>query len=166
MTTPAKKPVVVTQSEKPKPVSEPHTSISANFIADAEAKVFARMNAERAHEGLPPFTTDATLASLARAHSRDMITQKYFSHVDPGGCGSSCRANAVNYVWQAIGENIYMSSGYELSAQAEADMVVDGWMNSPGHRANILGTQYTHAGVGIVQKDESVYVTAMYSKPR
>ena len=66
----------------------------------------------------------------------------------------------------AIGENIYMTEGYKLSSTAEAEMIVNGWMNSSGHRANILGTKFTHTGVGISVKGDSVYVTAMYSKPR
>ena len=121
---------------------------------------------ERANEGLPPLENDEKLSTLARGHSADMIARDYFSHTDTDGCGSSCRANAAGYAWRAIGENNYMSSGYGASPEQQARMVVDGWMKSPGHRANILGSQYTHAGVGVFAQGEDVYVTAMYAKPR
>lgn len=136
-----------------------------DFASQAESKILELMNTERAKEGLGVLRADAHLATIARAHSADMLTRNFFDHDNPDGCSSSCRANAAGYAWSAIGENIYMTEGYDLSANDEAAMVVDGWMHSAGHRANILGAKYTNGGVGVVVKGEAVYITALYSKP-
>lgn len=137
-----------------------------SYIPLVESAVLALSNAERTQEGLSSLASDTALADIARAHSADMLARSYFSHTDPAGCGSSCRANAAGYGWRAIGENIYMSEGFDVPAPKHAQMVVDGWMNSPGHRANILGAQYSHMGIGIAQKGDAIYVTALYAKPR
>ncbi len=124
------------------------------------------MNTERTDAGLSTLSYDSVLGKIARAHSADMQTREYFNHADPEGCSSSCRADAAGYTWRAIGENIYFSSGYKLTADASAAMTVDGWMHSSGHRANILGEKFTHVGVGVAVSDEDVYITAVFAKPR
>jgi len=173
-----KKEVAVAQTETSKPAKTPEVQAEpaaeqqppavpqSDFVSRAETRILVLMNSERANEGLPALALDAQLSKLARAHSADMIARDFFDHKNPDGCSSSCRANNADYSWSAIGENIYMTEGYDLSAEAEAAMVVDGWMHSDGHRANILGSKYTNTGVGVVVQGEKVYVTAMYSKPR
>ena len=151
----------------PAPTLAPAKEAPANsFQKETESQIIALSNAERTKNGLSSLSADSSLSSISWSHSADMLAQDYFSHTDPDGCGSSCRANKAEYAWRSIGENIYMSSGYDLVASEIAKMVVDGWMSSPGPRANILGAQYSHTGVGIFVQGESVYVTAMYSKPR
>lgn len=145
---------------KPEPLPQ------TNFAVDTESRILSLMNAERADEGLMALSYDAHLASLARAHSADMLSRGYFDHDDPDGCPSSCRADGAGYVWSAIGENIYMTDGYALSSDKEAAMAVQGWMKSSGHRANILGAKFTHAGVGVATEGGTVYITAVYAKPR
>lgn len=162
-----KQPALVAPVPAPSPAPTPTPVPATNsYAAEIEQKVFAGMNAERAKNGLNALTWDARLADMARAHSADMLAKKYFSHNDPNGCGSSCRANNAGYGWMAIGENIYMTEGYNLTSTAEAEMIVQGWMNSPGHRANILGSQFTNSGVGVAVQGDKVYITAMYSKRR
>jgi uncharacterized protein YkwD len=146
----------------PKPAAVP----TADFATDTEARILTLMNAERDTEGLAALTNDARLTKLAKSHSADMLVRDYFDHDDPEGCSSSCRANAASYEWSAIGENIYMTDGYGLSSEKEAAMVVEGWMRSNGHRANILGTKFTHAGVGVAVEGKKVVITAVYAKPR
>jgi len=131
-----------------------------------EAEVLRLSNEERVKAGLLPLAAEIRLSDVARAHSADMLANDYFSHEDRQGCSSSCRVTDAGYRWRAIGENIYMMSGYRLSAGKTAAMVVDGWMNSPGHRANILGSSFVVSGIGVVTDGKSVYVTAEYAKPR
>lgn len=152
----------------PKPTTDPEPAIQAHtdFASQTEARIRELTNAERVKEGLGALKEDAYLAMIARAHSADMIARDFFDHNNPDGCSSSCRANNADYTWSAIGENIYMTEGYDLSADDEAEMVVDGWMHSAGHRANILGAKYTNSGVGVVVEGEAVYITALYSRPR
>lgn len=148
----------------PAPKQEP---VEPNdYASQTEAQILALMNAERAKAGLGMLQQDTRLAAIARVHSADMLNRDFFDHTNPDDCSSSCRANNADYDWSSIGENIYMTEGHDLSATEEAEMVVDGWMHSAGHKANILGTKYTNAGVGVFVQGDKVYVTAMYSKPR
>lgn len=189
-TTPAQKPAVVAVAkkeavEKPiekkpeaniemrtepvhetKPTPKPEPSVPNDYASETEARVLVLMNTERTKAGLGELELDSRLAAIARVHSADMMNRDFFDHNNPDGCSSSCRANNADYDWSSIGENIYMTEGYDLSATEEADMVVDGWMHSAGHKANILGAKYTNAGVGVYVQGEKVYITAMYSKPR
>ena len=144
----------------------PEESAVPYHVSLVEQEIFLQTNAERVKNGLLPLSFDATLAAVAREHSSDMIAQDYFSHEDKSGCSSSCRVTNAGYAWTIVGENIYMMSGYELDAAASAKMIVNGWMNSPGHRANILRETYTRAGVGVSVKGKDIYTTSMYAKPR
>jgi uncharacterized protein YkwD len=148
-------------------VPEPEPDASpADTASRIEAEVLRLSNIEREKQGLPSLSLDATLAATARAHSADMVARDFFSHDNPDGCSSSCRATAAGYRWRMIGENIYMMKGWELSPLEAAVMIVNGWMSSPGHRENLLKEGYTESGVGIVAEGEAVYATALYGKPR
>lgn len=95
-----------------------------------------------------------------------MLAQNYFSHTNKQGCSASCRADSAGYGWRAYGENIHAMWGYQMSAQDTAKKIVTDWMNSPGHRANILNSTFTHAGIGLAVQGTSIYSTANYSLPR
>ncbi|MBL8158076.1 CAP domain-containing protein [bacterium] len=147
-----------------KPAAEPTTPI--DVIAEMETEILRLTNEERVEQGLPALTFDTKLHSIATLHSEDMLANDYFEHEDPDGCSSSCRATNAGYRWRAIGENIYMMSGYKIDPAKMAAQVVAGWMDSPGHRANILGTSFAESGVGVAIKGKDVYVTAVYGKER
>ncbi|MGP4046026.1 CAP domain-containing protein [Streptomyces sp. 2A115] len=110
-------------------------------LARTAAEVIALTNAERASAGLPPLAGDPLLAAAAQAHSADMVTRAFYSHTSPDGSEPWHRAAAAGSTRRTIGENI--ACGQRSPAE-----VVDGWMNSPGHRANILKPAFTHIGVG------------------
>ena len=102
-----------------------------------------------------PLRWNEDLAAVTRAHSRDMIEQRYFDHVDPEGRTVSMRINAAGISWRALGENIAIY-GTVLGAEAA-------FMNEPhfqhNHRSNILNANYTDVGIGIVQgPNGSLYV--------
>jgi uncharacterized protein YkwD len=97
-------------------------------------------NVERAKAGCGPVRTEPRLAAASLAHSRDMVDRDYFSHTSPDGKGPGDRAGAAGYPsWS--GENI--AAGYPTPAA-----VVQGWMNSAGHKANILNCRSKATGVG------------------
>lgn len=98
-------------------------------------------NRERARTGLPPLAVDPVLTSAAQAHSADMVARAFYSHTSPEGRQPWDRAASAGSTRRTIGENI--ACGQRSPAE-----VVDGWMNSPGHRANILKPDFTHIGVG------------------
>jgi len=160
--TPTPKPTPAPQpTPTPAPTPAPVVSVSA-----LEQLVFDGMNAERVKNGLAPLGADTKLASIARAHSVDMLTKNYFSHTNQNGCSTSCRLDAGGYAWKSYGENIHWMSGYNYVLAETAKKIVSDWMNSPGHRANILGTQFTKVGVGISAQGDKYYTTADYSTPR
>jgi uncharacterized protein YkwD len=110
-------------------------------LAETAAEVITLTNAQRAAAGLPPLAHDPILTAAAQAHSADMAARAFCSHTSPDGSEPWHRAAAAGSIRRAIGENI--ACGQRSPAE-----VVDGWMNSPGHRANILRPTFTHMGVG------------------
>ncbi|GAA3506243.1 CAP domain-containing protein [Streptomyces prasinosporus] len=107
----------------------------------AAAEVVGLTNRERTRAGLPPLSRDPLLAAAAQAHSADMVARDFYSHTAPDGSRPWDRAAAAGSARRTIGENI--ACGRRSPAE-----VVRGWMNSPGHRANILEPDFTHIGVG------------------
>jgi uncharacterized protein YkwD len=122
---------------------------AANLAAVAAATL-CRLNAERAAQGLGPLRANADLAEAATAHARDMVDRKYFAHVTPDGVVLRSRVLPTGYLEAAtdwmLGENIAWGSG----ALARPKAVVLAWMNSPGHRENILQGRYEEIGFGLV----------------
>ncbi|MFF8669848.1 CAP domain-containing protein [Streptomyces sp. NPDC015242] len=98
-------------------------------------------NRARTRAGLPPLAVDALLTAAARAHSADMVARAFYAHTAPDGSRPGDRAAAAGSTLRAIGENI------ACGQRSPAD-VVEGWMNSPGHRANILRPEFTRIGIG------------------
>ncbi|XVJ75188.1 CAP domain-containing protein [Streptomyces sp. JH002] len=123
----------------PAPDPEPSPSQDA---ASAQADAVLRLvNEERAKAGCRPLVRDAALATLATDFSRDMAQRGYFSHTDPDGRTPWDRAQAAG-IANMGGENI-------ARGQQDAQAVMDSWMNSEGHRANILNCDFTTLGVGV-----------------
>ena len=121
---------------------------SASFDARGwEAEILRITNVERQNAGINPLAVCTRLTNSALAHTNRMLEGQFFSHNDPGtGTASVDRIRITGYLDSAngwgTGENIAM--GY---SSANATMV--GWMNSPGHRKNILNPSFTHLGVGV-----------------
>ncbi|MFJ4277293.1 CAP domain-containing protein [Streptomyces massasporeus] len=110
-------------------------------LAGTAAAVIDLTNRERARHGLPPLSADPPLTTAAQAHSADMVARAFYAHTAPDGGQPWDRAAAAGSTRRSIGENI------ACGQRSPAD-VVEGWMNSPGHRANILTPGFTHIGVG------------------
>jgi RNA polymerase sigma factor (sigma-70 family) len=106
------------------------------------AQVVVLVNKERAAAGCGPLTEDAQLEDAARAHSDDMAARGFFDHTNPDGADPGERITAAGYRWSTYGENIAMG-------QQTPQAVMDSWMNSPGHRANILNCSFKNIGVGV-----------------
>lgn len=150
-------------------IPSPHVTLpQANGdIPKLEQRIYAYANQERQQQGLPALQCDAALASIARGHSQDMASNNFFSHTNQRGQDPTARASAAGYAIRrdlggnrysiGIGENIgkmptgnvigqgYVNNDPESIAQA----LVQAWMESPGHRQNILNTQYVRIGVGV-----------------
>jgi uncharacterized protein YkwD len=108
--------------------------------------VLCLVNAERTSRGLRPLRTTATLQTAAQRFSSDMVARRFFDHVSPDGTTVMTRARRAGYRnMSTVGENIGWGTG-EYSTPAA---VVQGWMNSPPHRAVILNGRFREAGVGV-----------------
>jgi stress response protein SCP2 len=127
---------------------------------DALAEVVRLTNAERTARGLRALGTDDRLARAAYAHSADMAARRFFAHECPSGTQAWDRAVAAGYTYRMVAENI--AAGQRTPAE-----VVEGWMNSPGHRANILNGELTQIGVGFAPGGEyGTYWTQVFGTPR
>jgi uncharacterized protein YkwD len=154
------------------------------WILAVELEIHRLTNEERVRHSLRPLAHDPKLAAVARRHSQDMAELDYFAHENLRGqsptdradqAGYTCRKDYVSYYTIGIVENVfqtwlYSSSTTSLSGlvvsrdymtmEEIASQVVTGWMNSPGHRQNILKPTYDREGIGLaVASDEKVYVT-------
>ncbi|MFH0521522.1 CAP domain-containing protein [Streptomyces sp. M41] len=110
-------------------------------LARTATEVVELTNRERAGAGLRPLAVDAALGNAAQTYSADMAARAFYSHTSPEGTQPWDRAAAAGSGMRSIGENI--ACGQRSPAE-----VVEGWMNSPGHRANILKRDFTHIGIG------------------
>jgi hypothetical protein len=106
-----------------------------------EQQVFELTNQERAKNGLSPLKANAELNFAADKYAEEMSERRVLSHTGPDGSKAWDRAEVVGYEARMMGENI-------AAGQRTPEQVVKGWMDSPGHRANILKAQYTDIGVG------------------
>ena len=127
----------------PAPSDPPDTGASKTILT-MEQNAFDLLNAQRVQNGLAPLVMRDDLRQLARAFSQDMIDRGFFSHTDPDGKDPFDRMADAGITYTSAGENIAWNNFDDPVATA-----VDGWMNSSGHRANILRASFTHTGMGV-----------------
>lgn len=106
-----------------------------------DKSLFEAINAERKKLGIPELLYDETLAGIALSHSTDMAKRDYIDHTDPDGVGPFDRIDKASVSYVAAAENI--ASGFSTAAK-----VVESWLNSPKHSANILNAEFNKIGVG------------------
>ena len=119
-------------------------------IEQLEKEVFALVNTERTQRGLSELEWSDELADVARLHSQDMVDNDYFSHSSLNGNSFSDRMNIADISWRSAGENIAMGS-------ITAEDVMNQWMNSDGHRKNILNSGFKKLGVGLAISPKGGY---------
>lgn len=116
------------------------TAPAAGTAAD-EQKAFNLLNADRAAYGLKPLRFNSQLTALGERYAQDMINRNYFSHTNPEGQSPFDRIKEAGISYSYAGENIAINSNVTTAQQA--------FMNSSGHKANILNTNYTDVGIGV-----------------
>ncbi|WP_340561461.1 sigma-70 family RNA polymerase sigma factor [Streptomyces sp. GSL17-111] len=124
--------------ERPEPPATPQPPAPG---PPGGGQVVDLVNAERARAGCGPVRHNDRLETAAARHSADMAARDYFDHTDPDGGDPGDRMSAAGYSWSTYGENI-------ARGQQSASDVVGAWMDSPGHRANILNCSFEEMGVG------------------
>jgi uncharacterized YkwD family protein/spore coat assembly protein SafA len=124
-----------------------------------EEEVTRLVNIERTNRGIPALKTNWELSRVARYKSQDMVNKNYFSHTSPTYGSPFNMMQNFGLRFSAAGENI-------AYGQRTPKEVVNAWMGSSGHRANILSTSYTQTGVGAAKKSNgTIYWTQMFMKP-
>lgn len=159
---PVNPPVVETPEVTP-PVQEPTNSSS--FMAQVESLIFTKVNEERVKAGVAALSHNDTMEYYARIKSQDMGDRGYFDHTNPDGelITAQMRRDGVSY--NSWGENIAYIGGttdanaLATDANALADQFMTNWMNSSGHRANILSTNFSSIGVGVYKVGNRSYAT-------
>jgi uncharacterized protein YkwD len=138
-------------------LAAPFSPPGATQAGDVQAQVLALVNEARSSPrqcGKAPFGAarplrwNAALESVSAAHAADMAGYSYFEHTGRDGSRVSDRASRAGYPWRAIGENI-------ASGQMTADVVVQGWLKSPGHCANIMSTGFSEMGAAFAVNPKS-----------
>ncbi len=120
-------------------------------VAAMQEATLCLLNEERAAAGLPKLRAHRKLEKAAVGFSKDMVRQQFFDHVSPKGSTLSSRVAKTKYAKGArrymLGENIAWGTG----SRATPASIVDAWMHSPGHKANILSRNFKEIGIGIAQ---------------
>ncbi len=117
------------------------------------------VNAERQRVNAPPLVLSDQLTAAAQRHSQDMATSRRMSHTGSDGSTMRSRIDATQYHWSTIGENVALG-------QPSAAAVMTAWMNSPGHRRNILNPAFTELGIGYATAAGRPYWTQVFARPR
>jgi hypothetical protein len=155
--------VILARPEVAIPLPEPDTVPQEVLALVNQARAAPRVCGAQAFGPAPPVTWNATLASAALGHSRDMATKRYFNHREPDGSNPAARATRAGYQWRQISENI--AAGQRTVAE-----VVAGWLDSPGHCANIMNPAVTEMGaayaVNRAGESRTLYWTQMFGRPR
>ena len=111
-------------------------------LSAAEKQTFLLHNKERQQRNLRPFCVHSKLQKIARSHSRDMVSRNYFDHYTKGSRKSPAqRATSAGYDYRYLGENIGQGLG--------PDAMFKAWMNSDGHRRNIVNGRFREIGIGV-----------------
>jgi uncharacterized protein YkwD len=127
----------------------------ANSVVLLKSKVVAETNFQRQENGLPALTENTKLEKAAAIKANDMFENQYFEHVSPSGTDPGKLVQNYGYNYIIAGENLILGN---FSGEKE---VIDDWMASPGHRANILNNRYTEIGVAVVKgtyKGQEVWI--------
>ena len=148
-------------------LAEPFAPPAAAQADEVQARVLALVNEARSQPrrcgkqdftAAPPLRLNPALYSLASAHASEMALYDYFSHTGRDGSTVDGRATRAGYPWRAIGENI-------AAGQVDADAAVRGWINSPGHCANIMSPAFREMGAAFVVNTQSslgIYWTQVF----
>jgi uncharacterized protein YkwD len=126
-----------------------HLRPAQDNLVQVEQAVLCLLNAERTQRGLPRLKSNSRLGDAAEKHSRDMVRRDFFSHTSPAGTSPMARVKSTGYLkgsrGGSVGENIAWGTGSYASPQE----TVEGWMDSAGHKANILHRGFEEIGIGI-----------------
>jgi uncharacterized protein YkwD len=130
----------------------------ATSLNNLESQMFFAHNQQRAANGVGALELDSTLVAVARQRAADMAQKGYFAHTSPSGETAFSILDGFGYRYAIAGENIARNNYPESQSVGVA---MDGFMNSPGHRENILETQFTRVGIGMATDGHGMFYYAV-----
>ncbi len=142
-----------TPTNTPSPTNTPlatNTPVCATLNSTFESQVLTLLNQERTNRGIPALKSNTKLRNAALGHTQDMACNNFIGHLGSDGSDPGDRITAAGYDYSTWGENV--AAGYTSPSS-----VVDAWMDSTGHRANILNPSFTEIGIGYVYNSASTY---------
>ena len=137
-------------------------------VLEIEQQIHHFTNLEREKHSLLPLSYNNELSTIAKLHSKDMLQRDFFGHADPNGCEADCRYHRFNYSCDSptgviAGENLhwwhYSDNIFWQGAEQIGRETVTSWMESPGHRENILSPLYRSEGIGVVITLQESFIT-------
>jgi uncharacterized protein YkwD len=140
------------------PSASPSFPVQSPQTAEMEEQIRQRINEIRQKEGLTELQANPRLAEVARRYSQQMAEQDFFSHTSPTGETPAQRVRSAGITYRMVGENLFTSTNIPQPVNA----AVEGWMDSPGHRENILRSQYRETGIGVWRDGQTYYVTQLF----
>jgi uncharacterized protein YkwD len=134
---------------------------SESNLRKLEQQIFQKVNEARAEKQASQLSWKEELASEARRHAENMAIRHFFSHEDPKRGEISKRLDASGVNWNRCAENIYREQGL----QNPAEDAVQSWLQSPGHRQNMLDHGFAETGIGAaVQPDGTIYLVQVFTR--
>ncbi len=148
-------PKVEVPSEKPR---KPTLSPQSTNTAKIEAAIRLSINQVRQKEKLQPLKNNERLAEVARKYSKEMAEKNFFSHTGVDGSTLASRVEASGIIYWLVGENLFRGT----NLNEPVTIAVEGWLESPGHRANILRPPFNETGVGVWRIKNTYYITQLF----
>lgn len=147
--------------EAPPVPSPPASENTGSYLNSVEQEIFRMVNEERKKVGVSPLNYNEVMEKYARIKSKDMGDRNYFSHENPDGklITSEMKKDGVTY--SSWGENIAYIDGSSSSIASE---IMSMWLNSKGHKENILSTNFTSIGIGVSKHGNKIYATQEFHK--
>ncbi|MFB2876795.1 CAP domain-containing protein [Floridanema aerugineum] len=140
------------------PAKIPLPNAQSSATAKMEEAVRQGINKVRQENNLQPLKNNERLAQVARNYSQQMARDNFFSHTGSDGSTLSQRVRAGGIFYWAVGENLFRSR----NAAQPVEFAIKGWMNSPGHRQNILHPIFSETGIGVWREGNSYYITQLF----
>lgn len=153
------KPKPTTDPPKEEPDEPPPGSPAKGKAAEYADRVVELVNEERAKAGCGALRVDAKVTEAAQFHADDMAARDYYEHDSPEGKSAGDRLDAAGYAWSGWGENIHKSP-------TDPETAMRDWMDSPGHRDNILNCDFEHLGVGVNLASNGPFWVQVFGVPR
>lgn len=163
--TPRQAPTIRQQPQRPAPevpAPIPPQRPRRNPIVGAQGNfsqlIYAEVNDIRLSYGLQPLQWNANVANVARQHSQNMADNNFFSHADPQGNTALERLLNAGVRFNLVAENLALNE----NAPDPVSLAIQGWLDSPGHRQNMLRAEVTHTGVGVIRQGEEYFFTQLF----